>query len=126
LEIIVSMVILCLVVLGMTSVFVSGKKLIIHTGGRVTASEIGKLFIEPLQSYVRQSDWAAGALKVDKTYCGDAVAGYSPNAFADICPGQNDRTLNNTVFSSRYDVESIAGTDLRRVVTKITWNDPSP
>lgn len=45
-EIVMAVVILSVVMLGLVSVFVSAKKLIRHSRIRMTAAELGKLFLE--------------------------------------------------------------------------------
>ncbi|MBM3243721.1 MAG: hypothetical protein FJZ12_02670 [Candidatus Omnitrophica bacterium] len=57
LEILVSVIILALVVTGLAAVFVSGKRYIQHSRLRMTGGEIGKLFLDPLQNFVRQDTW---------------------------------------------------------------------
>lgn len=57
LEILVSTLILALVMTGMVNLFISGKKWILHARSRMTGGELGKTFLDPLQSYVKQSDW---------------------------------------------------------------------
>jgi len=114
-EIIVASVIFVLVIVGLLSVFVAGNKQIIHVRERMTSAELGKLFIDPLQIDVRQDTWNQ--------------AGNGLN----LSPAPpTTQTVNNRVFTGTYTVAdattdtALAGTDLRRVTTKITWNEPSP
>ncbi|MFA5150529.1 MAG: prepilin-type N-terminal cleavage/methylation domain-containing protein [Candidatus Omnitrophota bacterium] len=65
LEIIISMVILALVISGLINVFISGRQLIQHSRYRMSAGEISKLFIDPLQFYVRQDTWNSGCFGTD-------------------------------------------------------------
>jgi Tfp pilus assembly protein PilV len=62
LEIIISVVILSLVVTGLVNVFVAGKEYIQHSRRRMSAGEIGKKFLDPLQAYVRQDTWSTNPL----------------------------------------------------------------
>lgn len=131
-EIIVASVIFALVVVGLMSVFVAGSKHIIHARERMTSAEVGKLFIDPLQTDVNQSTWTLGqasnALTIGTTYC-DSDAGHTQNK---NCPPAAQRVVNNREFSATYAIAdattdtALANTDLRRVTTTITWNEPSP
>ncbi|MCX5694521.1 MAG: prepilin-type N-terminal cleavage/methylation domain-containing protein [Candidatus Omnitrophica bacterium] len=132
-EVIVAMVVFALVVVGLTSVFISGGKLIMHNRERMTSGQLGKLFIDSLQKDVRQDTWASGAasngLTLGTTYCDDDV-GHA--LLQNInCPAASGRNINNRVFSATYVTvdgatdAALTGTDLRRVVTTITWTEPS-
>jgi len=59
-EVLISTVIFSLVVLGLSSVFISGKKLIIHSRERMTSGELGKFFLDPMQIYVSFGTWNVG------------------------------------------------------------------
>ncbi len=61
-EILVATVILALVVTGLANVFVSGKRYIKQSRLRMAGGEIGKKFLDPLQSYVRQDTWSTNPL----------------------------------------------------------------
>ena len=120
-EIIIATLIFSLVMAGMVSVFVAGKRHVIHSRDRMTSGEMGKLFLDPLQLYVRQNDWEAvsNALRVAgsnyTTYC-DSVAGHTQNP---ACP--SERSVNNIVYTAEYNVSFVPGTDLRRVTAKVGW-----
>lgn len=120
-EIIVATVLFALIIVGIVGVFVGGKRQIMHARERVTSAELGKFFIDPMQSSVRQSDWdqAANALKAGTTYC-DSVGGHTQNS---ACPLSAQRTVNNTEFSSKHEIDNVSGTALRRVKTTISWNE---
>jgi len=62
LEIIVAMIILSLVMTGLVNVFVAGKQLVQHSRNRMSAGELGKRFIDPLQGYVREDTWSSNPL----------------------------------------------------------------
>ena len=109
LEILVSMVILALVLVGMANVFVMSKGYIIHSRSRISAGELGKQFLDPFQSFVNQETWEAGN---DLSLNNPTLAG--PTV-----------TLNTIDFSSQYNVSAgPAGTELRKVTVNITWNEP--
>lgn len=122
-EIIVASLVFALTIAGLLSVFVAGNRHIIHARERMTSAELAKLFIDPLQNDVRQDTWNQ--------------------------PGNNNLNLsatqvslgtqrvNNRDFSGNYTVadgnstginydSALDGTDLRRVTTRITWNELSP
>ena len=58
-EILISTVVLALVFLGLLNLFMSGRKFLEHSQSRMGGGELGKIFIDPLQVQVRQSDWVA-------------------------------------------------------------------
>ena len=134
-EVVVSMVVFALVIVGILSVFVAGTKHIVHARERMTSAELAKLFIDPLQMDVRQDTWTSGqagnALTVGTTYCDS-----SANTQNKDCPTKAERTVNNREFSAAYtiaqggvnpgDDSALVGTDLRLVTTTISWNEPSP
>jgi prepilin-type N-terminal cleavage/methylation domain-containing protein len=136
-EVVVSMVVFALVIVGILSVFVAGTKHIVHARERMTSAELGKFFIDPLQIDVRQDTWTSGqagnALTIGTTYC-DSVGGHTQNK---NCPATKaERTVNNREFSAAYTIAqggvnpgedpALVGTDLRLVTTTISWNEPSP
>ena len=115
----------------MVSVFVAGKRNVMHARERITSSEIAKLFIEPLQLYVRQSDWdtASNGLKWVAgnytTYCDSipAHAGLQNPA----CPSAGtERMVNNIDYTAQYEVAKVAGTDLRSAKVKVSWTEFTP
>lgn len=75
-EILVATVILALVVTGLANVFVSGKRYIKQSRLRMAGGEIGKKFLDPLQSYVRQDTWSTNPLGLENIP--PAVEGSSP------------------------------------------------
>ncbi|MDD5465459.1 MAG: prepilin-type N-terminal cleavage/methylation domain-containing protein [Candidatus Omnitrophica bacterium] len=125
-EIIVASVVFALVIAGLLSVFVAGSRHIIHVRERITSAELGKLFIDPLQTDVRQDTWTLGqasnALTLGTTYC-DSVGGHTQNK---DCPAPAERKVNNRDFSAKYVIENVSGTDLRLVTTTISWDELSP
>lgn len=61
-EILVASILLASIMLGLTNLFVSGKRYILHISSRMTSGELGKFFLDPLQTQVRQDTWAANCL----------------------------------------------------------------
>jgi len=56
-EILISMVIMCLILLGLANVFLSSKRYIMHSRSRVAGGELGGSFLAPLQANVNHSAW---------------------------------------------------------------------
>lgn len=109
-EVLVAAVIFSLVIVGLMSVFISGNKHIIHTRERMTSTQLGKFFLDPLQTHVRQDTWASGNEL--------STAGLNK-------PG-GSKVINNRTFTETHNVTVVPGTnDLRRVTSRITWNEPT-
>ena len=88
------------------SVFVSGKRHVMHAGERMTSSEMGKVFLEPLQFAVSQDTWDTGALSVGSH------------------PSGGSQTVNNIPYTTNYEVTQTSGVDSpRRVVTTVKWTE---
>ena len=125
-EIIVTTVILSLVMWGVLGLFIGGKRTIMHSRDRMTASEMGKIFLDPVQTHVRQDTWdtANNSLTLGTTYC-DAVGGHagSQNPF---CPSV--REVDSVNYTAQYDVYAVAGTNnfLRQVKVQVNWTERSP
>ena len=123
-EVLVAAVIFALVIAGLSGVFISGNKLIIHARERMASAQLGKFFLDPLQADVRQDTWdCTGALS-----CGGIVN--SLNISASSLPfTASPQTINSRPFFATYTVadgttdSALAGTDLRRVTSKITWTE---
>jgi prepilin-type N-terminal cleavage/methylation domain-containing protein len=103
-EIIVSAVVFSLVITGLISVFISGNKLVIHIRERMTSVQLGKLFLDPLQVYVRQDTWGSNDLSIN---------GINK-------PG-GSQIINNRTFTENHSVSTVAGTGLQRVTSTISW-----
>lgn len=116
-EIIVSLLILSLVLVGLLNVFVVGKKYIVQSRSRISAAELGRRFLDPLQQAVRADTWDNytlnnNSLLVRVPFNGTAV------------------TIDNIVYTPQYTIENRSiGTSafsIRKVQVNITWNEPSP
>jgi len=119
-EILVSAVIFALLIVGLLSVFASGNRLMTHARERITGTELGRFFIDPMQMDVRQDTWNSNSLDLSA----------SPVALTSQEVNNRDFSANYTVADGNslgvnYD-SALAGTDLRRVTTKIIWTEPSP
>lgn len=103
LEIIISVVILSLIMAGLIGVLVAGKGFIQHSRYRMGAGEIGKRFLDPIQSYVRQDTWATNPL--------------GTNSIA---------TATDGVYTATYIANSLAEANMgamKKVTATITWNE---
>jgi hypothetical protein len=122
-EIIVATVIFALVMAGMVSVFVAGKRHVMHSRDRMTSSEMGKLFLDPLQLYVRQDTWgtAGNALNEGTTYCN--TSGIQNPA----CPSvASQRKVNSIDYTAQYDVTKVDASredSPRRVIATVNWTE---
>jgi prepilin-type N-terminal cleavage/methylation domain-containing protein len=125
LEIIVSTLLLAIVMAGLTNIFLSGKRYLLHSRSRMSGGELGKLFLDPLQMYIRQDTWnqVGNALNTQVSYCDDN--GSHPQNPA--CPqNASSRTLAPITYSVEYNTTTpdAAHPNIRRVVANITWNEP--
>jgi hypothetical protein len=108
LEIIVSIIILSVTMIGLANIFISGKRHILHVRARMGGGELGKFFLDPLQAEVREDTW--------DTAGNNLTLGSHPPA---------TQPVNNIIYTSNYTVSGIGGS-LRRVVANITWNEIQP
>jgi Tfp pilus assembly protein PilW len=107
LEIVISMMILALVLVGLINVFVVSRGYMAHSRFRTSASQLATVFMDPLQNDVRQNDWneTTNNLSVNTT-TGDKVI------------------IDGVAYTPTYTVtDESAGTALRRVVVNVTWNE---
>ena len=120
LELLVSAVILALTLMGMANIFLGGRRWLLHARSRMTGGELGRVFLEPLQMQVRQDTWdtPANGLSLGERVCPDA---HDPN-----CPSAGEATLHGIPYNARYNIGSVAGTDLRRVQVTIRWTEHQP
>jgi len=113
LEILIAALILSLVITGLAGIFVSGKRLVLHSRARMTGGELGKFFLDPLENRVRQDEWDFNCL--------------SNNAF---CNPQQE-TVGPITYNAVFNTSAVAvplGTNppLRRVTVTITPNENTP
>jgi len=130
LEIVISTSILAVTVVGLASIFVTGKRYILHSRSRMAGGELGKLFLEPLQLGVRQDTWADATNPLAETpstspkYCDDDPSHTQhPN-----CPPAASRTIDNITYTATYNISRTTpvGTNLNRVKVDVNWNEPAP
>ena len=111
-EILISTVVLALVFLGLLNLFMSGRKFLEHSQSRMGGGELGKIFIDPLQVQVRQSDWVN---------LGGTTTGNQLELNKSVTYTQSLNGITYTATSTVYTVDS-AGI-LRGVQTKIQWQE---
>jgi prepilin-type N-terminal cleavage/methylation domain-containing protein len=129
LEILVSALIMAIVMLGLANVFFAGKRYVIHSRSRIAATEIGKTFLDPLATQVRQVannttatdgwDEANNSLRVGLRYCD----GNGSHAQQENCLSQAERTFDNMVYNATYNITNVSGTDLRKVRLVVNWSE---
>ncbi len=136
LEILISSVILAITVAGLSGIFISGKKYILHERMRMTSGSLGAAFIDPSQVAVSQGQTAVGSLDGwnqsnnglrvtpagDFRYCDSDPAHASKQAT--FCPPASARTMSNTEYSAKYKIEDVGSTNpVRKVATTISWTE---
>jgi prepilin-type N-terminal cleavage/methylation domain-containing protein len=128
LEMLVAIIIFALVLTGLVSIFVSGKRYIIHARSRMAGGELGKRFLDPLQMQVTQGERATAAGN-----------GWDQANNSLRLPGVENRTwtetpenLDNINFTPTYTVSRVRDpatgndTGLRRAKVDINWNEFAP
>jgi Tfp pilus assembly protein PilV len=105
-EILISMMILALVLVGLANVFMASRGFMAHSRFRTTASQLATVLFDPLQNEVNDSSWDApgNLLNVGTRTCSTFIDGVTYN------PAYNITVESGTTF-------------LRRVVVNITWNE---
>ena len=108
-EILVAAIILALVMTGLANTFIAAKRHILHSRLRMTAAELGKYFLEPLQMQVRQDEWGT-ANCLSQANCLDETAGPAEGL-------DRDYTAHYTITPDR------PISNLNRVRVDITWTE---
>ena len=109
LEILIAALILSLVMTGLVGIFVSGKRLVLHSRARMTGGELGKFFLDPLENEVRADQWGGG----------NCLSGGA-------CPNPQQETLGSITYNAYYNASDVlVGTNppLRRVTVNIAWDE---
>ena len=108
LEIIISMMILALVLVGLVNVFVVSRGYMAHGRFRTSASQLATVFLDPLQNEVRQNDWDNNAT----------------NNLSVRNVTRPSVTIDGVAYTPTYEITNeSAGTALRRVRINVTWNE---
>ena len=111
-EILISTVVLSLVFLGLLNLFISGRRFLEHSQSRMGGGELGKVFMDPLQMQVRQSDWVN---------LGGTATGNQLQLGNSITSAQSLNGITYTATSAVYAVD--AAGNLRGVQTSINWQE---
>ena len=113
-EVLIAAVIFAMVAAGLTAVFFAGNRQIVHSRERATSAQLGKLFVDPLQNQVRQDTWDA---------TGNTLKVTDP---ADTWNNLSSKKVNGNTYQAQYKVANVGSdTNLRKVVTKISWTETS-
>ncbi|MEW6100747.1 MAG: hypothetical protein AB1481_00415 [Candidatus Omnitrophota bacterium] len=123
-ETLVAGMIMAITLAGLVNLFVAGKRHILHSRSRMAGGEIGKAFIEPLQLHVRQDTWDTADNALTETGGTPRFCGGTPSQPAGFCPPGN---INFIEYSAQYVISNLTATDpdIRKVVTTISWVEPS-
>ena len=106
LEILVATMLFALVMTGLASVFLAGKRHLLRSRSKITTAEVIKSSLEPLQMQVRQDQW---------TSPGNCLG-------TGNCPGQTWIGESNITYSLVNTWTIIPGTALRKVKTTVNWS----
>lgn len=129
-EILISILILALIMTGLVSLFISGKRWILHTRSRMAAGELGKYFLEPLQMEVRQDTWdqppydpAPNNLLTAGNYksTNNSFPGYETYT---VVSWFEEPNVGGITYYPVYRVENKDG--VRKVRFTLIWNEPVP
>ena len=131
LEVLIALVIFAVIMAGLTNLFISGKRWILHARARMAGGEIGKQFLDPLQMQVRQDSWpsTSNCFNCLTTNCSSPpVPGCATflNPWTDI-PNKITYTPTYTSITA-VNSESPNHTlgHLRKVVLKVSWSEINP
>lgn len=113
-EIIISVIILAVIMAGVTNLFVSGKRWILHARMRMTGGELGRQFLDPWQMQVRQDEWATNCL-------GTSNGAGCINLVADMGLWTDS---NGITYTPTYEISQVG--NLRKVRLTVTWNERPP
>ena len=119
LEIIVATLILALVMTGLVNVFLAAKRHLTHTRSKIQATELGRLFLAPLQMQVKQSDWNSSSNDYN-----------SPNLLQKGTRTGSLERLDGIDYTPTYEISVPPGfspdSPMRKAKVTITWNEPTP
>lgn len=126
LEILVAALILALVTTGLAYVFLAGKRHLLHTRSKIQATELGRLFLAPLQMDVTMSERTSGAQngwgQVNNCLTSDGTSPGCPVAQPPVDGITYTPTYQNTPLL--VDAQNPLGR-LRKVKVTINWTEPS-
>jgi len=110
-EVLVSTIIFTIVVAGLASIFIAGKRLLLHQRSRMAGGELGRYFLDPLQMNVKQSDWD------------NSTGNYKDTNWFHSHP---DETVGN--YTANYMVENLPSDTgpMRKVKVTVSWSESAP
>jgi prepilin-type N-terminal cleavage/methylation domain-containing protein len=116
LEILVSMLIFSLIMLGLINVFVASKRLILSSRAQIVAAELARFAQGNVSLQVRRDDWGNNCLSNNSR-----------------CSGFNE-TLDNVNYNITYTTSRMFGApsgnitvnDLYKVKSRIAWDETQP
>ena len=112
-EVIISAILISLIMVAATNLFITAKRYVIHNRARMTGGEFGKFFLDPLQQQVVANQWGENYLSTGN------IA---------LTPTPNPETIDRINYSANYtvDADNVSGTEARRVIVNISWDEPKP
>jgi len=138
-EIIVATFLLALVTTGLAYVFLAGKRHLLHTRSKIQATELGRLFLAPLQMDVRQDTWnnspvgnppppvgTGNLIGLDGNYRSTNIdlAKFPQYSTYTILSWLEEPNLDGMSYYPTYSITPVSGTTLRRVKVNINWYEP--
>lgn len=117
LENLISLIIVMLIVWIIAKAYFVGKALIIFNRPKMTAAELARYYLSPLQMQVRQDQWDTNCLgTLNGSLCG------APPTFPD--PELQPEEVGLITYTPVYTISQVPGTTLRKVKVKISWDEP--
>ncbi len=123
-EVVISALILSVVTTGLAYLLFAGKRQTLHSRARIQSSQLGKLFLSPLQLGVRSDTWSSSSnpLYAGTYYC-DGVSGHTQHP---SCPSTADRTIEGIVYAATYTITRDSPiSNVNKVKVDITWTEPT-
>ncbi|MFA5115495.1 MAG: hypothetical protein WC469_05480 [Candidatus Omnitrophota bacterium] len=116
LEILVAVLILALIIGGLANIFISSKWYFLHVRSVMTAAELTRYFLDPLQANVSQDTWSSSWLGTGGSFNDSYQTKH-------LMPG--DYFYYN--YTSNYTITTDSPVNnLTKVVLNITWNEITP
>ncbi len=111
-EILISLVVLSIAITGITVLYTSSKKFVLHGRSTFIGTELGKVFLDPLQMDVRQDTWGTNCV---------STIGVNTN-----CSSSVPQVINGISYTPAYTKTQVGVTSLRRVTLNLNWTEPNP